>query len=442
MLSVNILFVFLASLVFLGFILNSLFSKIKIASIVPLMLIGLLIGPVFKFVQTTPNSIIIQLSPFITAVAVSFILFDVGLNINFFKLKQVLTSALKFTFIVAIITGIICSAVAMFISSFIFHWNLITVLIFGFAIAGPSTIVVPVVLKVTNFSEELKTILLFEAISVDILTLIVPLILSHFLCANTVCTITTNQIVTLIFNNIINSIIIAIAISLFWLFILNKFKEYSKDYMWMLTMTMVLATYGFSEIIGLNGAIVVFVFGLMLANIDNVLNSSSAMYRYFSISVNIEHIRSYQKEIVFFVSTFFFLYIGLLFHIPTSETMIIIMVTAGILFSFLFFGIRYLMSPLLAKYLSKNKDANAVEKSFVNFDIARGLSPAIIATIPISLGLTIPGFVDQIFFIILISNIFSSIGIFFTYNSKKLAPLQSKPIAQQNPSGMQFSSSK
>ncbi len=86
MLSVNILFVFLASLVFLGFILNSLFSKIKIASIVPLMLIGLLIGPVFKFVQTTPNSIIIQLSPFITAVAVSFILFDVGLNINFFKL--------------------------------------------------------------------------------------------------------------------------------------------------------------------------------------------------------------------------------------------------------------------------------------------------------------------------------------------------------------------
>lgn len=434
MLSVNILFVFLASLVFLGFVLNSLFSRIKIASIVPLMIIGLLIGPVFKFVQTTQNSVIIQLSPFITAVAVSFILFDVGLNINFFKLKQVLMSAMKFTFIVSIITGAVCSLAAMLISFLIFHWSLIAVLMFGFAIAGPSTIVVPVVLKVTNFSEELKTILLFEAISVDILTLIVPLILSHFLCANTICSITTNQIVTLIFNNIINSIIIAIAISLFWLFILNKFKEYSKDYMWMLTMTMVLATYGFSELIGLNGAIVVFVFGLMLANIDNILNPSSATYKYFSISVNIDHIRSYQKEIVFFVSTFFFLYIGLLFQIPSSGIMTLIMVAVGILFSFIFFGIRYAMIPLLARQLSKNKDAVRVERSFVNFDIARGLSPAIIATIPLSLGLTIPGFVDQIFFIILISNIISSIGIFFTYNSNKLA-MQPQPAAQQYSAG-------
>ena len=431
MLSVNILFIFLASLVFLGFILNSLFSKIKIASIVPLMLIGLLIGPVFKLVSVTDNSTIIQLSPYITAIAVSFILFDVGLNINFSKLKYVLFNAVKFTFIVSIITGIVCSIAAFLISYFIFHWSLIIILMFGFAIAGPSTIVVPVILRVTNFSEELKTILLFEAISVDILTLIVPLVLSHFLCSTGICTITTNQIVSLIFNNVINSIIIAIFLSLFWLFILNKFKEYSKDYMWMLTMTMVLATYGFSQIIGLNGAIVVFVFGLVLANIDNMLDKDSTLFKHLSLDINLNHIKSYQKEIVFFVSTFFFLYIGLLFQIPSSNIMTLIMIVFGILFSLLFFAIRYPLAPLLRKHLSKNNDVRSVESLFINFDIARGLSPAIIATIPLSLGLNIPWFVDMIFFIILISNIVSSIGIFFTYNENKLK-LQNAPTTSQS----------
>ncbi len=422
MISTSVLFLFLAGIVFLGFILNSLFSKIKIAGILPLMLIGLLIGPIFKFVSTGPTSTIIELSPIITALAISFILFDVGLNMNFSKLRQVLSSATKFSFITVIVSGLICSAAAVLISVFVFHWNIIIAFMFGFAIAGPSTIIVPVLAKISKISEELKTILLYEAIATDIVTLIIPLILSNFLCktATNLCSITSTSVIFLVFNTIVNSLVLAALLAFFWLFILNKFREYSKEYMWMLTMTMVLATYGLSQVFGFNGAITVFIFGLVFSNIGTGLKEGSVFFKYFSLDHDITHIRNYQKEIVFFVSTFFFLYLGLLFQIPSSYNLILIMIGIAVLFSFLILGIRRIFIPLLKTYMSKDKEANKIEHSFINFDIARGLSPAIIATIPLSLGLNIPGFVDQIFFIILITNVVSTIGIFLTYKEDKL----------------------
>ncbi len=423
MISINILFIFFSGLVFLGFILNSLFSKIKIAGILPLMIIGLLIGPIFKIIPVNKTSIIMELTPLITALALSFILFDVGLNLNFEKLKNVLLNATKFTFITVIITGLACSVAGILISFFVFHWSLIISFMFGFAIAGPGTIIVPILARISKITEDLKTILIYEAVGTSIVTLIIPLILSKFLCAPaTVCNTTTSlsAISMLVFNTIITSSALAIVLALFWLFILNKFKEYSKEYMWMLTMTIVLATYGISQSLGFNGVITVFIFGLVFANIGTGLDPNSQFFKYFSLPHDIAHIRSYQKEIVFFVSTFFFLYLGMLFEIPSSYSLIGIMAIIGVIVSLIILGVRYLFTPLLKNYLSIEKEPNKVEHNFINFDIARGLSPAIIATIPLSLGLNVPGFVDQIFFIILITNIISTLGIFFTYKEDKL----------------------
>ncbi len=65
MISVNLLFIFIAAVSFLGFIINALFDKFKITKIFPLILIGLLVGLVLGIVSTGPGSTIANQTQFV-----------------------------------------------------------------------------------------------------------------------------------------------------------------------------------------------------------------------------------------------------------------------------------------------------------------------------------------------------------------------------------------
>ncbi|EQD47894.1 sodium/hydrogen exchanger, partial [mine drainage metagenome] len=343
MIDVNAAFIFFSALVFFGFILNALFTKIKIANILPLMLIGLLLGPVLHVVSTSSNSIIARLTPVITATAIAFILFRVGLGIDFNSLKRVLTRATLFTFTVTAVSGIILGAIALYI----FGWNVEEAFIFGFALAGPSTLILPIVVSLTKINEDLKTTLIYEAVTSDVLTLIVPLVLFEILITSNVG---AGFVAVLVFSTIFGSIFAAVVSALLWLYILNRFKEYSKSYGWMLTIAMVVATYGFTQSIGFNGAMTVFVFGLLIANIGSrkievdAKHNINFLEKYFSAPEIIKDIRDYQNQIVFFVSTFFFVYLGMLFTISGASVSLVIF---ALLVSILILPIRYMFIPMI-----------------------------------------------------------------------------------------------
>ncbi|MEM0154760.1 MAG: cation:proton antiporter, partial [Methanothrix sp.] len=148
MLDYDIVFIFIAGVAFLGFILNALFDKINITSVLPLMLIGLLIGPVFHFVDTGTGSTIADLTPYVTALAVSFILFDVGINIRINKLKTVFKKATSFTFELATATGVVVGIVTFLAFHYTLGWTIAESFIFSFALSGPSSIIVPTLVKV------------------------------------------------------------------------------------------------------------------------------------------------------------------------------------------------------------------------------------------------------------------------------------------------------
>ncbi|EQD29220.1 membrane protein, partial [mine drainage metagenome] len=70
-----------------------------------------------------------------------------------------------------------------------------------------------------------------------------------------------------------------------------------------------------------------------------------------------------------------------------------------------------------------------IERSFVAFDISRGLAPAVIATLPIAYGIFIPHFTDSIFLVMLITNIIATVGVFVTYREVKGSSLSIAPQA-------------
>ena len=425
MIDVSLVFIAVAGIAFLGFTINALFSKLRIANILPLMIIGLLAGPVLKLVNTGPQSVISELTPFITAITISFILFDVGMNLDMKKLSKIFMKATEFSFIVSILTGITLG----FVVHDLIGWDLLESFIAGFALASPSSIIVPTIVRLIKAPDNLKTALIYESAITDIISLIVPLVLFGFI--NSSGLMSTSYIGSFVFTTIVGAIFIGIISATFWLYILNRFKDYSEEYNWMLTTTMIIATYGVSSLLGLNEAISVFVFGIAFATLGAYEHGNNAQSKTqiglflnsFSIgSSSVDHIKSFQKEIVFFTGAFFFVYIGLLFNISQLGTLIIM---AAIVISFLMIPIRTAFIPLIKGFLSKDKEARKSEYSVISFDISRGLSPAVIATIPLTMGIIIPNFLNLIFLSILFTNIISTMGIFLLYK-----PVDQPPAAQ------------
>ncbi len=418
MLNYDIVFIFVAGVAFLGFILNALFDKINITSVLPLMLIGLLIGPVFHFVNTGAGSTIADLTPYVTALAVSFILFDVGINIRISKLKTVFKKATSFTFELATATGIVVRIVTFLAFHYTLGWTIAESFIFSFALSGPSSIIVPTLVKVIRVGEDLKTTLVYESVASDTLELIIPILLLDIIAS---AGITGIAIVGLVLSAVVGSIIFGLVSAVFWLFILNRFKAYSESYSWMLTIAMVIATYGISELIGFNGAITIFVFGILFSNIGSVKPSTDPVHepnfveKFLAVPYSIDHIKDYQKEIVFFTSTFFFVYIGMLF---TFSGVYLDSLVFAVMITFVIMLVRFMGSGLLKKFLSNDQKEAVKQRNFISYNVARGLSPAIVATLPLTYGVVIPGFLDSIFLVILITNIASTAGIFMAYRHK------------------------
>ena len=418
MLNYAVVFIFIAGVAFLGFILNALFDKLNVTSILPLMLIGLLVGPVFHFVNTGAGSTIADLTPYVTALAVAFILFDVGINIRVSKLKTVFKKATSFTFELATATGVVVGIVTFLAFHYTLGWTIAESFIFSFALSGPSSIIVPTLVKVIKVGEDLKTTLVYESVASDTLELIVPILLLDIIAS---AGITGIAILGLVLSAVIGSIVFGLISAVFWLFILNKFKVYSESYSWMLTIAMVIATYGIAELVGFNGAITIFVFGILFSNIGSVKPSTDPVHepnfveKFLAVPYSIDHIKDYQKEIVFFTSTFFFVYIGMLF---TFSGVYLDLVVFATMITFVIMLVRFMGSGLLGKYLSADSKEAIKQRSFISYNVARGLSPAIVATLPLTYGIVIPSFLDSMFLVILITNLASTVGIFMAYKKK------------------------
>ena len=423
LISADILFLGLAGIAFLGFVLDALFNRLRITSVLPLMLLGLVLVAT-GLVPAGTVGLLNTFIPYVSALTVAFILFAVGLEIRFRELFRVLGRATTYTLVVQTATGI---AIALLAYETI-HWGLLISFIFGFGISGPSSIAVPVLVRVARMPEALGTSLLFESVISDVLQLLVPLLMIGFLVSGTV---TITSVTSSLLETVLGSAAAGLVAGLAWLWLLDRLRGFAQGYTWTLTITMVLATYGAADRLGLSAAITIFVFGLALGNAafvdfrrslkrDVTLGWFSSglrtIRRRLGIStrgLDIPHILQVQREVSFFASAFFFVYIGLLFEFG-ALTLTLVLVTA--VASIVMLAVRFAGSPILSPYLDTEPAARRSQRGLLTFNISRGLAAAVIATVPQGLGIVIPGFLDAMFLGILFSTVVSTIGIFALYS--------------------------
>ncbi len=387
-------FFMIGAVLILGYITSQIFERTKFPDVIILMFIGMLLGPILKIVSVTGP--ISALAPYIGILALIIILFDGGLNLNLFKVLTSLTKAAGFTVTVFSLTVLFLG----FLMHFIFGWTYLEGLLLGAVVGGTSSaIVIPIISKL-SMNEDCKVILSLESALTDALCVIVAIALIEIISLGTV---NLRNIAGSLASAFSTAGVIAVVFAIFWIGIINKLKQVGYS----ITLAVVFILYSIVELVKGNGAIAVLVFALLLSNF-NELAKRLKVKGEFTLDTTL---RAFQVEVSFFVRTFFFIFIGLMFNIDVLNSTVLIM--AEIVFVILIIA-RILGVKAL---IMTDKNIAPFEKSIISM-MPRGLAAAVLALMPLSAGIRVPYFAEIVFSIIILTNLATTFGVFMIERKK------------------------
>ena len=417
MVDVAIAFLTVALIIIVGYFGMLFFKKTKISELIILMVIGLIIGPIssaFGVGIIGPNELAIFNSflPFFAAFALIMILFEGGMQLNFFKALKALTNALAFTVSVFILGMLFTVAAIWFLSlSGLIIFDPLLSLLIGAIIGGTSSAVIIPIVHSTSAREETKTLLSLESALTDALCIVVAVAIGQvFLSGSTNYAIISSGILA----NFTIAAVIGFVAGLIWLKALSSLD--GKAYSYLMTLAALLLVYSIVQIVGGNGAIAILIFGIVLGNSIDITKMLQLEERIIDVSI-----KTFHSELSFLVKTFFFVYLGILFRLEFATPPILII---SIFLIVLILTSRYIVASVLGKI----KPIYKSDTKLISMMGARGLAAAVLVSLPVSMGLTTkvpllftPELIGQItaiaFIVILGSNILTTIGVFINENA-------------------------
>jgi len=389
-------FFIIGAIIILGFITSQIFERTKFSNVILLMSAGMLLGPVLKIVRTEgPISV---LAPYIGTLALIIILFEGGLNLNLFKVLTSLAKASGFAVLVISLSMVFLGI----LMHLIFGWTYLEGLLLGAVLGGTSeAIVIPFISKLT-MNEDSKVILTLESTLTNPLCVIVALALIEIISTGTVNLRNTASSLASAFSI---GMVVAAIFAIFWIGIINKL--YMKQVGYSMTIAMVFILYSFVEAIGGNGATAILVFALLLGNF-NELAKRLNLKGEFALDTTL---RAFHGEVSFFVRTFFFIFVGLMFFIEALNSKALIMALAVFIVLIIarILGIKALIMT--------DKTIVPFKKSILSM-MPRGLSAAVLSLMTLSAGIQIPYFAEIVFSIIILTNLTTTFSVFIIERKK------------------------
>ncbi len=378
----------------LGYIGNIFYKKTKIPDLIWLVLLGLIVGPLLGLVPTGQTSIFYQASPLFSAVALIIILFDAGLNMNFYQFIRQFPRATMLT-----VLGVTSSIVVVgYLSILLFNFTLAKGMLLGAMIGGTSTPVVLSIVRNLKIRWNVKTLLDLESILTDPIVIVVGLaFLDYIVLAKT---------------NILGSIattfsvgaVLGIVGGIVWMIVLEKIQKKKFDYI--LTVGIIILIYVITETLDGSGAIAALLFGLILGN-----SKIFSKFLRLKAEAKVEKtLKKFHSEITFFFRSFFFVYLGLIVIISFEY------VIYGIVIAIILLVMRY----FIIRFGTIGMGLNHNELGLMRSVGPRGLTAAILAQLPLALGMEGGEiFLSVSFVVILATVIYSTFWIKFKYQTEQ-----------------------
>jgi len=390
--SAPILLLAASVVIILGVLGEAFFKKTGIPDIAFLMVLGIIIGPILGIVQPAA---VIEIVPYFAALALIIIMFDGGYNLH---IGNVLKTA-HFAIVLVILGFAVSVGIVTGFAHFGLGWEWLDSILLGTIVGGSSSIIVFGLVRKLRISDDAKSMLSFESALTDILSTIVAFVLFEAVLSGN---FSIDLLGETIGRAVIVGLILGFGVGIPWMFIISKLSNAQHNYM--LTLGVLFLLFFLANSFGESGALTALVFGLMLGNKKYLLKKLRIKLPEHTID------NSLHTQVTFIVRAFFFVFVGLLASFGQFEYVIFGIVAAVAIY----IGRIIITHTALVRGFSK------LDKKVTSVMIPRGLAAAVLATIPLTMGLQNGEAYPQIvFFILLTSVIITTIGL---GSAKKIPP--------------------
>jgi cell volume regulation protein A len=344
----------------IGFVADYFFRRTGIPDLIFLVLLGFLMGPILKVVD--PASLV-GIAPLFSALAITIILFDGGLNLELYKVFEQSPRAS----LLAVVSILFSMGVSTLFAVLVLRWEPLSGLLLGTMLGGSSSSIVLPLLRRVRVGEKVSTLLNLESVYTDAITIVVSLILIQML-SGAAAGDETMLLARGIASAFAIGVVLGVLSGLVWIKVLSGLKE--EPYQDILTLCIVLIVYAGCEAVGGNGAIAALVFGLTLGNGKTVAN----MFRMREAVEASDLMRRFQGQMSFLMRTFFYAYLGIIAVVENY-----MMFAYGAMIATLILISRY-----VATYLASARDRMLRDAvPLMTIMLPRGLAAAVVAQLPL-----------------------------------------------------------
>ena len=382
--SVTVVLLAAGIIIFLGVLGEAFFRRTGVPDVAFLMVAGVIIGPILGIVSPETT---IKIVPYFAALALIIIMFDGGLNLD---IRSIMKTA-HFAFLLAIFGFIVSVVIVAVIAVYGLGWQWLDSILLGIMVGGSSSIIVFGLIRNLHISEETKAMLSLESAITDIIATI-----GAFLLFDTITSghFNPNLIGVTAAKSISVGLVLGFGVGIPWMFVFSRLQNARHAYM--LTLGILFVLFFLAKSFGGTGALTALIFGLMLGN-------RHLFVRRLKIKMpEVSAENSFHDQLTFLVRTFFFVFVGLLANFGQV--------------GFLVFGIAMAVVIYFGRIgvtkVSLTKRFSTFDKKVTSVMIPRGLAAAVLATIPLTLGVPNADAYPQIVFVIILSTvIITTIGL-------------------------------
>jgi len=379
-------------IIFIGVGGEAFFRRTGIPDVTFLMVFGVIVGPILGIVN---SGVILKIVPYFSALALIIIMFDGGLNLD---IKSIIKTA-HFAALLAVLGFAVSAISAAVIAVYGLGWHWVDGLLLGVMVGGSSSIVVFGLVRRLAISDEVKAMLSLESAITDILATIGAFLLFSQIASHN---FDPSLIGITAAKSIGVGLLLGFGVGLPWMYLSSKLSNTKHAYM--LTLGILFVLFFLAKSLGESGALTALIFGLMLGN-RQVLGRRLRL-KMPEVSTD----NSFHEQITFIVRSFFFVFIGLLANFGQFGFIVF-----GIMMAIVFYIGRYGISKVIL-----TKKFSMFDRKVTSVMLPRGLAAAVLATIPLTLGLPNASAYPQIIFVIIISTvIITTMGL---GSAKKLGP--------------------
>lgn len=386
-----ILIIIIGVFIFWGHYLSGVFERKSIPDVLGLMLLGMLLGPVFKFVD--PDSFG-KMGPLFSNLVLIFILFESGTDLKISEIKSSFKESAGITTLSFLITWL----AGFILCKIIFELSWVSCLFIGATLGGTSSAVVVGLVKKIAVKPKTATTLIMESAESDVFTLAIPLGILGFMITGEM---EASAIISQFISSLVLALIIGIGGAFLWSFIITKIPTLKTTSF--STPAFLFILYGVAEYLKFSGPLTALSFGIAIGNLqyfepkilENIFPNKSIMLP--------QKERDFFSEIVFLLRIFFFVYIGIKMQIDRIDLLL-----WGAFITLILFAVR-----IIAVKIVSSKNSPMLDKSVMSIMIPKGLGAAVIATLPLQEGHTDGIIIQSICFSVILFSTLYCVGLFF-----------------------------